>query len=210
MITIWVKHDTVSWSIFHRTKHNVNKLPDTLICSITYGNSSYSRNTILNINNDAANSCYCSQSSLRTCHVQSTGCRSPVHPQVMGLQTSVSFLRLTTIPEACVQPCATVQPAEKQNLKLCPISTCITFKFQQNHQVLTSFSASSNRIDFFLLREDTLSHRPLSSDSWPRIVAASVGVAFASSSWPVSLTDSIWAARFARSSSNVCYKNEKW
>jgi len=66
-----------------------------------------------------------------------------------------------------------------------------------------SFSASSNRTDFFLLREDTLSHKPFSSDSWLRIVAASVGVAFASSSWPVCLTDSIWAARFARSSSNV-------
>jgi len=133
--------------------------------SITYGNSSCSRNTILNINNDAANRCYCSQSSLRTCHVQSTGCGSPVHPQVMGLQTSASFLHLTAIPEACVQPCATVQPAEKQNLKLCPISICITCKFQHKHQVLTSFSASSNRTDFFLLREDTLSHKPLSSDS---------------------------------------------
>lgn len=150
---------------FHRTQNNVNKLRDTLICSITFGNSSCSRNTILNINNDAANSCCCNQSSLRTCHVQSTGYGSPVHPQVMGQQTSASFLHLTAIPEACVQPCATVQPAEKQNLKLCPVSICITCKFQQKHQVLTSFSASSNRTDFFLLREDTLSHKPLSSDN---------------------------------------------
>jgi hypothetical protein len=118
----------------------------------------------LTLNNDAENSCYCSQSGLHTCHVQSTGCGSPVHPQVMGLQTSASFLHLTAIPEAYVQPCATVQPAEKQNFKLCTISTCITCKFQHK-QVLTSFSASSNRTDFFLLREDTLSHKPLSSDS---------------------------------------------
>lgn len=76
----------------------------------------------LTLNNDAAYSCYCSQSSLHTCHVQSTGCESPVHPQAMGLQTSASFLHLTAIPGACVQTCATFQPAEKQNLKLCTIS----------------------------------------------------------------------------------------
>jgi hypothetical protein len=83
----------------------------------------------------------------------------------MGLQTSASFLHLTAIPEACVQPYATVLPAEKYNFKLCTVSIYITCKFQQKNQVLTSFSASSNRTDFFLLREDTLSHKPLSSDS---------------------------------------------